>query len=487
MASTAMHKGVAGVGLPWARYGVRALVFAYVALLLAMPLLFLARTGLQWDVDEVGRQLLAPAAWSAFQGTLWTATLVTALNALMGVVTAYVLVRHPFPGHGLLNALVDLPLVIPTLVAGGLWARFGQVEPVGERWFVPSGALWALLVVTFPFVVRSVEPVLRRLERVQEDAAASLGAGAWTIFWRITLPPLWLPLLVGALLTFARTIGELAALLIVAASLPVVMQTSAVQQPGVIVIAMVMLASACLLTLLVEGLQRQRQHEAVRRPVTVSTPRPAARIGRWRRRLLIGLACLYGGGLLIAFLAQVVGSLFQVELMAALGGLRQLQSWSLLGFGLVIAPATMLVQGILGTLLAWVLVHHDFSGRGWVKSLLALPFALSPIVIAFTISLLLTRTEQVRLGPTLDAVPLVILATLFVTLPLFVRKLIPPLRAAGLHQAHTAALLGASSWQHFWLVTLPAIRGGLLSGATLTFVRALGEFTMMVVIGSLVR
>jgi sulfate transport system permease protein len=483
MASTTIDNRSERLGLPWDRYGARALVFAYLTLLLGLPLFLFLRAGLPLGLDELGRHLLAPAAWTAFQDTLQTAALVTALNALLGLVTAYVLVRHPFPGHTLLNALIDLPLAIPTLMAGGLWALFGPGPLRGDQWFVPAGPHWALLLVTFPFVVRSVEPALRRLGRLQEDAAASLGASSWTIFWRITLPPLWLPLLGGALLTFGRTVGELTALLILVDTLPIGGQTPAAERLGVTVISLVMLVVAMLLMLLVAGLQRQRQPEGARPPATVSIPRPVARIGRWRRRLLVAVVWLYAGGLLIAFLAQVVGSGFHLVLMDALAGLPQLPFLPLVGLGLLIGLLTVLLQGIFGTLSAWVLVHHEFPGRGWIKSLLTLPFVLAPTLLAFTVGLLIARSPRFSGTTALDFVPLALLVTLFTTWPLVVRELIPLLRMAGVQQAQTAALLGASSWQRFWLVTLPAIRSGLLYGAVLTFVRTLGDFSMMVVIG----
>src|SRR5512137_1413320 len=138
------------------------------------------------------------------------------INTVMGALTAYVLVRYAFPGKSLLNGIVDVPLAIPTLVTGVMLViLFGPQAALGG-WldrslglkviFAPPGIVLALLFVTFPFVVRAVQPVLLGLDRGPEDAAATLGAGAWTIFRRVTLPPLILPLTSGALLSFARAI-----------------------------------------------------------------------------------------------------------------------------------------------------------------------------------------------------------------------------------------------------------------------------------------
>jgi len=147
-------------------------------------------------------------------------------------------VRFSFPGKTILNGIIDLPLAIPTLVAGVMLViLFGPQETLGawlkERWnisimFAPPGIILALLYITFPFVVRSVQPVLLELDRTQEHAAATLGAGNWTIFRRIIVPPLSLPILTGALLSFARAIGEFGSIVIVAGNIPFVSQTAAV-------------------------------------------------------------------------------------------------------------------------------------------------------------------------------------------------------------------------------------------------------------------
>ena len=138
--------------------------------------------------------------------------------------------------------------------------------------FAPPAIILALLFITFPFVVRAVQPVLMNLDRVQEDAAATLGANAWTIFRRITLPPLILPLVSGALLSFARAIGEFGSIVIVAGNIPMYSQTAAVyvlgeveseNRLGASAISVVMLAIAFTLMMLVDWFQsRSRRGQA---------------------------------------------------------------------------------------------------------------------------------------------------------------------------------------------------------------------------------
>lgn len=224
--------------LPWRYYGIRSVALIYLAVMLLIPLLVILQDGLRQGLGEFWRQVTLPMAWHALKLTLWTSTVMTIINTIMGTLTAFVLVRYEFPGKKLLNAVIDLPLAIPTLVTGVMLViLFGPQETLGA-WlkdqfdfsviFAPPGIILALLFLTFPFVVRSVQPVLLELDRAQEHAAATLGAGGWTIFRRIILPPLSLPVLTGALLSFARAIGEFGSIVIVAGNIPLVSQTAAV-------------------------------------------------------------------------------------------------------------------------------------------------------------------------------------------------------------------------------------------------------------------
>lgn len=265
----------------WGNLSLRLIALSYLAFMLIIPLIVIFRDGLGEGPAELIRQITLPAAWHALKLTMWTAAVMTVINTLMGGLTAYVLARYEFPGKRLLNSLIDLPLSIPTLVTGVmLVVLFGPQGGVGA-WlnqtfglkiiFAPPGIILALLFITFPFVVRSVQPVLLSLERTQEDAAATLGAGAWTIFRRITLPPLVLPLISGALLSFARAIGEFGSIVIVAGNIPLYSQTAAVyvlgeveseNRLGASAVSMVMAAVSLVLMLLVDWLQRRSRRKA---------------------------------------------------------------------------------------------------------------------------------------------------------------------------------------------------------------------------------
>lgn len=277
----AMKKREIAAQVPWGQWGIRSAALTYLTFLLIIPLIVIIQDGLRQGFNELVRQVTLPIAWSSLVLTLWTAGIMTVINTIMGALTAYVIVRYDFLGKKLLNSLIDLPLAIPTLVSGVmLVVLFGPQQVLGawlkEKFsfsiiFAPPGIILALLFITFPFVVRAVQPVLLNLDRSQEDAAATLGGGSWVIFWRITLPSLILPLTSGALLSFARAIGEFGAVVIVAGNIPMYSQTAAVyvlgeveseNRLGASAMSIVMIAIAFSLIMLVDWLQRRNRRES---------------------------------------------------------------------------------------------------------------------------------------------------------------------------------------------------------------------------------
>jgi len=272
----------AGQPLPWGRWSIRSIALTYLTVMLVIPLLVILQDGLREGIGEFWHQVTLPTAWHALKLTLWTSVVMTLINTIMGTLTAFVLVRYEFPGKTILNGIIDLPLAIPTLVTGVMLViLFGPQEAVGawlkEQWdfsviFAPPGIILALLFLTFPFVVRSVQPVLLELDRTQENAAATLGAESWTIFRRIILPPLTLPIITGALLSFARAIGEFGSIVIVAGNIPLVSQTAAVyvfgeveseNRLGASAVSIIMVAIAFSLLMFADYLQKRSEKERV--------------------------------------------------------------------------------------------------------------------------------------------------------------------------------------------------------------------------------
>ncbi len=262
-------------------WGVQSAALTYLTVLLLIPLVVIFQDGLRDGLFALWQSISQPIAWSALRLTLWTSAIMAVINAIMGTLTAYVLVRYSFPGKSLLNAIVDLPLSIPTLVTGVMLVVLYGPQSIIGSWFhnqlgwriifAPPGIILALLFINFPFVVRAVQPVLESLDRESEEAAATLGAGSLTIFRRVTLPALWLPIASGALLSFARAIGEFGAIVIVAGNIPFRSQTAAVyvfgevesaNRQGASAVSIVMLSLAFGLVLFVDWLRQRGRKES---------------------------------------------------------------------------------------------------------------------------------------------------------------------------------------------------------------------------------
>jgi sulfate/thiosulfate transport system permease protein len=200
----------------------RGTVTLYLSLIVVLPL-----TAVVWRSSQDGWAAFwdaatQPQALAALRLTLTVSLLVAAGNVVMGTVIAWVLVRDQFPGKRVVNALIDLPFALPTIVAGiTLLALYGNNGPLGiDAAYTRAGVVLALAFVTLPFVVRSVQPVLLTMEPDQEEAARCLGAGPATSFRRIVLPTIAPALLAGAALAFARAVGEFGSVVILSGNIP---------------------------------------------------------------------------------------------------------------------------------------------------------------------------------------------------------------------------------------------------------------------------
>ncbi|HET9224308.1 MAG TPA: sulfate ABC transporter permease subunit [Roseiflexaceae bacterium] len=234
-----------------------------------------------------------------------------------------------------------------------------------------------------------------------------------------------------------------------------------------------------------------------RAPSGDSNPAPAQIRGHspaivrrwWLKWLLIAIVVGYVGVIVLAPLIGLVAGAFAGGLEPIIDALSRPDVRSAFWRTIMISLVVVLIHAIFGTMVAWVLVRQDFRGRRLLNGLIDLPFAISPVVAGYMLLLLFGRNGL--LAPVLEvfdvkvafALPGMILATLFVTLPFMIRELVPVLQAFGVEQEHAAATMGASGWQTFRHVTFPALRWGFIYGLTLTFARALGEFGAVLVIG----
>ncbi|MDX2058311.1 MAG: sulfate ABC transporter permease subunit CysT [Gemmatimonadales bacterium] len=261
------HRVIPGFGLSV------GITLSYLAVLVVVPLstLFARSSGLGWDGFLAAA--LSPRVVAAYQVSLTTAVAAAAVNAVFGVLVAWVLVRYDFPGRRLLDAMVDLPFALPTAVAGitltTLYAENGWIG----RWlaeagikvaFTPLGIVVALVFIGLPFVVRTVQPVLQDLEPEVEEAAASLGATRWQTFRRVLFPALAPAVLTGFTLAFARAIGEYGSVVFISGNLPmkteiapllIMTKLEQFDYAGATAIAVVMLLGSFILLLAINLLQ----------------------------------------------------------------------------------------------------------------------------------------------------------------------------------------------------------------------------------------
>ncbi len=202
----------------------------YLSLIVLVPLaaLVLKATGLGWS--GFWNLLLTERVLSAFKVSFGLSLAAAVINALFGLLIAWVLVRYHFPGKRIVDAFVDLPFALPTAVAGialtALYAPNGWIGALMKDWlgikvaFTPLGIAIALIFIGLPFVVRTVEPVLQDLPAEEEEAAACLGATRWQIFRYVILPALTPALLTGFAMAFARGVGEYGSVIFIAGNMP---------------------------------------------------------------------------------------------------------------------------------------------------------------------------------------------------------------------------------------------------------------------------
>lgn len=251
-------------GAPWLS---RGLVVLYLSAIVLLPLAAVLTESFDKGLAGFWDAVSGPEAVAALRLTVVASLIVVAINAVFGTIVAWVLVRDEFPGKRLLNAFIDLPFALPTIVAGiTLMALYGAESPIGiDVTFTRTAIVLALLFVTLPFVVRAVQPLLMEMDREMEEAAASLGAGNLTIFRRIVFPNLLPGIGAGVALAFARALGEFGSLVLIAGNLPfktlvssvfIYQQIESGNTAGAAAVSVVLLAASLALLAAVGLLQR---------------------------------------------------------------------------------------------------------------------------------------------------------------------------------------------------------------------------------------
>lgn len=245
----------------------------YLSIIVLLPLAALVLRATESGMQTVMTIATDARVLAALRLSFGLAAVSAIVNAVMGLLVAWVLTRYRFPGRALLDAAVDLPFALPTAVAGialtALYAPNGWIgawlEPMGIRVaFTPLGIAIALIFIGLPFVVRTVQPVLAELDREVEEASATLGASRFQTVFRVLIPPLLPAVVTGSALAFARAVGEYGSVIFIAGNLPyvseiapllIIVRLEEYDYAGATAIATVMLAASFLILLLINLLQ----------------------------------------------------------------------------------------------------------------------------------------------------------------------------------------------------------------------------------------
>jgi sulfate/thiosulfate transport system permease protein len=245
------------------------IVTIWLSVIVVLPLAAVVVRSTDGGLDAFWSSVSSRQAVSALRFTLLVSLVVAAINAAAGTLIAWVLVRDEFPGKRVVNAIIDLPFALPTIVAGlTLLALYGPTSPAGINVaYTQTAVALALLFVTLPFVVRSVQPVLMELDREMEEAATSLGASPATVFRRIILPNLVPAILSGSALAFARAVGEFGSLVLISGNIPFHTQVASVyvfkqlesDNPiGAAAVSVILLVLSLIVLIAIRGLERWR-------------------------------------------------------------------------------------------------------------------------------------------------------------------------------------------------------------------------------------
>lgn len=255
------------LSIPWIA------VFAHLFVILLLPLTALMLRAIVLSPAEFWAIVTTPLALATYRVTFGTAFLSALLNGFMGTLTAWVLVRYAFPGKALLDAVIDLPFALPTAVAGITLATvYGQSGWIGQFFapfgvqiaFSQVGVAIAMVFVSLPFVVRTVQPVLQEMDATLEEAAWALGASRLATFWKVLLPPLMPAILTGTAQAFARAVGEFGSVVLIAANVPfkdltapvlIFQRLEGADLPGATAIGLVLLLISLIMLITINGLQ----------------------------------------------------------------------------------------------------------------------------------------------------------------------------------------------------------------------------------------
>jgi sulfate transport system permease protein len=402
---------------------------AWLTLIVLIPLAAVVVRSFDDGVAAFWDAVTAPQAVAAIRLTVIVSLIVAAVDAVMGTLIAWVLVRDEFPGKRIVNGLIDLPFALPTIVAGlVLLALYGPSGPVGINVaYTRAAVLLALLFVTLPFVVRAVQPVLLDHPHQRQPPVQDRGRFGARV----------------------RTDRE---------------REHDGRRRGV----------------------RVPAPRGVRGPARNLVHRPAGG-GTMSRIALRSVALGYLAALLVVPVGMVFYRAFEKGFGTAWEAVTTPPAQHAFFLTITVTLIAVPLNAVFGVLTAWVLAHYDFRGKRVLDVLIDLPFAVSPVVVGLALILVWGRDGWFPSTDVIFSTPGIVLATIFVSLPFVVREVLPVLEEEGTDQEQAAATLGARGWQVFWRITLPTIRWGLTYGVILSTARAIGEFGAVAVVSGKIQ
>ncbi|MER5783960.1 iron ABC transporter permease [Streptomyces mobaraensis] len=478
------------------RLGLMAVPLAFFGLFFAYPVAAIVMRGLKtdgrWRFGRIGEVLTDPATGHVLWFTTWQAAASTALTLLLALPGAYVMARFDFPGKGLLRAVVTVPFVLPTVVAGSAFlALLGRRGLLDELWGVRlDNSVWAILLAhvffNYAVVVRTVGGLWAQLDPRQEEAARVLGAGRFAAWRRITLPALAPAVAAAALMVFLFTFTSFGAVQILGGPRYATLEVEIYRQtaelldlPTAAVLTLVQFAAVAALLLVHAWTVRRREStlRLVDARRTARRPRGAAQWG------LLTAVLASVGALLVLPLAVLVLRSFDgpdgyglafYRALASAGddGVLGVAPLETIGNSLAYGLAATAIAVVVGGLAAAALTRREGRLVRGFDALLMLPLGTSAVTVGFGFLIALDE-------PPLDlrtAWILVPLAQALVGVPFVVRTMLPVLRAVDPRLREAAAVLGASPPRVWREVDLPMVGRALAVAAGFAFAVSLGEF-----------
>lgn len=448
--------------------------------------------------DEAVRNALITSVGCAFIAAL--------INCIFGLIIAFALVRVDFPGKRILDGMIELPLAIPTAVAGITLSKLysdagwmGQVLGIFgiKVSYTHLGIIVALIFVGIPFTVRTVQPVLEKLSPSYEEAAFTLGAGRMYTLRRVVLPEILPALLTGFSLAFARGIGEYGSVIYISGnsaknktqviSYVIMQKLNYLDYASATAIALIMVLISFIMLLLINGIAVY-QAKKTESDYVATAGKASDHDDGLMGRVFVVLSVIFVFVMLVLPLISLIHNAFSRGLAFYASSLTTEYFRSAFAVTMMAAVLALIVNTFFGLCAAWLLTRFSFRGKQVLGAMIDIPFSISPVIAGLAYIMTFGRLgwaypflEWINdtLGTDIQivfALPGVVLATIFVTFPFVSRELIPVMNSVGTAEEEAAAMMGASGMTIFRKVTFPHIKWPLIYGMILCTARALGEF-----------